>query len=331
MRRKMSLVHVPRLLLLCALSLAGAGAASAATPAEGYPSKAVRIIVPFPPGGGSDVFGRMIASSLSERLGQQVIVDNRGGAGGIIGTELAAKSPPDGYTTALVAGSFTIYPALVKLRFDPVKSFTPVARLSTGPNSLVVHPSVPARSVKELIALAKRHPGQLMFGTAGIAGTPHLSTELFRIMAGIDILVVHYKGGGPSIVDLLGGHIHALIGSLIQTMPHIKSGKFRILGTSGARRSAMLPDVPTIAESGLPGYETSVWFGLMAPEGTPPQAIERLNREIKVILESDETRKRFLIEGVEPDYLNPADFAAFINREMRSWAQVVKQANIKLD
>jgi len=299
--------------------------------AEAYPTKPVRIIVPFPPGGGSDVFGRMIATSLSERLGQQVIVDNRGGAGGMIGTELAAKSPADGYTVLLVAGSFTIHPSLHTLRYDSVRSFAPVARLVTGPTALVVHPSLPVKTAGDLIGLARRNPGQLIFGTSGIAGTPHMATELFKIMSGIDVLIVHYKGGGPSVVDLLGGHSHSLIASLVQFMPHVKSGKLKILGTGGASRTSMLPNVPTIAESGLPGYESSVWFGLLAPAGTPGDAISRLNRELQAILAREDTKKRFLVDGVEPDYMGPADFAAFMRREMDSWAKVVKQANIRLE
>jgi tripartite-type tricarboxylate transporter receptor subunit TctC len=299
--------------------------------AEAYPTKPIRLIVPFPPGGGSDLFGRMIASGLADQLGQQVVVDNRGGAGGIVGTELASKAPPDGHTVVLIAGSFTIYPSLVKLRFDPVKSFTPIARLATGPNALVVHPSVPARSVKELIALAQRRPGDLMFGTSGIAGTPHMATELFRLMSGIDVLIVHYKGGGPSLVDLIGGHIHAVIGSLIQAMPHAKAERVRILGISGQRRSAILPHVPTIAESGLPGYEPIVWFGLLAPAGTPAYAINRLNGELKAILATDEMAKRLLLEGVEPDYMDPSEFSAFMAREMRNWGEVVRKANIKIE
>jgi len=318
--------------ILAALLLPTQGHAQpAASAGEAYPSRAIRLIVPFPPGGGSDVFGRMIAASLTERLGQQVIVDNRGGAGGIIGTDAAAKSPPNGYTIVIVAGSFTIYPSLQTLPFDPVKSFAPVARLATGPNVLAVHPSLPVASVKDLIALAKRRPGELAFGTSGIAGSPHMATELFRLMAGIDFLIVHYKGGGPAMIDLLGGQIQGTMGSLIQTMPHMKSGKLKVLATGGAQRTALLPEVPTIAESGLPGYDVNVWFGVLAPAGTPAPIVGRLSSELRTAVASNDAKQRFQNEGVEAAFLGPAEFTAFIGREITSWAQVVKKASIKIE
>ena len=311
-------------LMLLALSACIAMAAS-------YPTKPVRLIVPYPPGGTTDVVGRLIAARLSERLGKQVVMDNRGGGGGIIGTEAAAKSAPDGYTLFVGSGSYAIQPALQKLPYDSLKAFTPIARVVTGPTVLIVHESVPAHSVKELIALAKQKPGKLVFITSGIGGNPHMAIELFRIMAGIDFKIVHFKGGGPAIVDLLGGHSDGMMGSLIERWPHIKSGKFRVLGTSGVKRSVFLPDVPTIAEAGVPGYEVTQWFGLLAPAGTPASIVDRLNREIKAILAMNEVKKQFMDAATEVDYQGPAEFGRFIEKDIAQWAQVVKKANIKFE
>jgi tripartite-type tricarboxylate transporter receptor subunit TctC len=299
--------------------------------AEIYPSKPVRIIVPEVAGAGADIVARLIATKLSERLGQQFLVDNRGGAGGIIGVEMAAKANPDGYTLLFVAASFTIKPALQKLPYDPVKSFTPIAKLGGGPYSLVVIPSIPANSVKELIALAKQKPNQLIFVTSGATSTPHMSAELFKMMANIDFKIVHFKGITPGLTDMLGGHSHALLGSLLTSLPHIKSGKFRVLGIGGVKRSFMLPDVPTIAEAGLPGFNASGWYGLAAPAGTSTPIIDRLNKEIEIFLASDEGKKSFWNAGQEVDYLGTAEFGTFLNEEIARWTGVVKKANIKVE
>ncbi len=304
---------------------------AATAPAASYPSKPVRLIVPYPPGGTTDAVGRLIAAKLSERLGKQVVMDNRGGGGGIVGTEIAAKAAPDGYTLYVASGSYAIQPALQKLPYDPLKAFTPIARVVSGPTVLVVNASLPAHSVKELVALAKQKPGQLVFVSSGIGGNPHMAMELFRILANIDIKIVHFKGGGPAIIDLLGGHSHGMMGSLIERLPHIKSGKFRVLGTSGTKRSAFLPDVPTIAEAGVPGYEVNQWFGLLAPAGTPAPIVDKLNKEIKVILAQNEVKKRFMDAATEVDYLGPAEFGRFIEKDINQWSQVVKKANIKID
>ncbi len=221
-------------LLLVLSTLIAVITATAVLAADSYPSKPVRLIIPFPPGGSNDIVGRLIAAKLSERLGKQVVVDNRGGAGGVLGSEMAAKAEPDGYTLLIVSAAYAFNPALYKLPFDPVKSFTPIAKLGSGPNSLTVHPSVPANSVKELIALAKQKPGQLICGCAGVGSFQHMGTELFKMMAGIDFKIVQFKGGGPAMIDLLGGHSQFSLGSLIQTLPHIQSGKFRMLGTGGS-------------------------------------------------------------------------------------------------
>ena len=232
----------------------------------------------------------------------------------------------------IAAAHHTVYaPLNENLPFDPLKSFTPVARVGSGPNVLVVHPSVPANSVKELIALAKAKPGQLVFVSSGAGGSLHMGAELFKITADIDFKIVQFKGGGPAMTDLLGGHSHAFISSLIAAQPHIKSGKLRALGTGGRKRSAILPEVPTIAEAALPGYETINWWGILAPAGTPAPIVARLDKEIKGILAEDEVKKRYLKDGVEVDYLGSAEFGSFLEKETANWTRVVKKANIKLE
>jgi len=304
---------------------------TAVAAAESYPNKPVRLVIPFPPGGSNDIVGRLIATKLSERLGKQVIADNRGGAGGVLGSEMVAKAEPDGYTLLIVSAAYGFNPALYTLPFDPVKAFTPIAKLASGPNSLVVHPSVPANSVKELIALAKQKPGQLINACAGVGSFQHMGTELFKMMAGIDFKIVQFKGGGPAMIDQLGGHSHFSLGSLIQTLPHIQSGKFRVLATGGAKRSAILPNVPTIAEAGVPGYEATNWWGIFAPAGTPGPIVDRLNREIKTLLSSADVQKLFLNEGAEVDFIGPAEFGQFVEGEITKWGKVVKEANIKVE
>lgn len=298
--------------------------------ADAYPSKPIRLIIPFPPGGSNDIVGRLIATKLSERLGKQVVVDNRGGAGGVLGTEMASKADPDGYTLLIASAAFAFNPALYKLPFDPVKSFTPVAKLGSGPNSLTVHPSVPANTVKELLALLKAKPGQMICGAAGIGSFQHMGTELFKMLTKTDFKIVQFKGGGPAMVDQLGGHSQFSFGSLIQTIPHVQSGKFRLLGIGGAKRLKVLPNVPTIAEAGVPGYEATNWWGIMAPAGTPAPVIDRLNKELKTLLDSDDVQKLFEKEGAEADYVASAEFGPFIEREIVKWDKVVKEANIKV-
>jgi tripartite-type tricarboxylate transporter receptor subunit TctC len=299
--------------------------------ADTYPSKPVRLIIPIAAGGGTDITGRLIATKLSERLGKQVVVENHGGAGGIIGTEMAAKAKPDGYTLLFVPVSFTMQPALQKLPYDSVRSFAPIAMVGNAAYSLVVHPSVPANSLKELIALAKQKPGQLVFGATGIGSTSHMVIELFKTMAGIDFKIVHFKGGGPQTVDLLGGHSHGTMLSLPPMMPHIISGKLRALGTTGSKRSVFLPEVPTIAEAGLPGYEAGIWWGILAPAGIPAPIVERLSKELRAILALDDAKKMFSNQGAEADYLGPAEFGSLIEKEITRWTSVVKKANIKVE
>jgi len=298
---------------------------------EPYPSRPVRLIVPFPPGGGVDVVARLAAADLYKHLGQQVIVENRGGGGSIIGTEYVAKSKPDGYTLLVASGVFTTAPALRKLPYDPIKSFTPVVRIGVGPNTLVVNPNLPAKTVKELLAMCKEKPGKLIFGSSGAGGNPHMSIELFKLMAGVDFKIIHYKGGGPSLIELMGGHIHAVIGSLAQAMGYIKSGKLRCLGNGTAERSLMLPDVPTIAEAGVPGYEAGNWWAIMAPAGTPAPVVQKLTQAYKTVLSDGEVQKRLLNSGAEPNFMDASKLGPFIERELARWDEVVKKANIKLE
>jgi len=297
--------------------------------ADSYPSKPIRLIVPYPPGGTTDRIGRLLATELSGRLGTKVYVDNKGGGGGIIGTELASRAAPDGYTLYVGSGSYAIKPALMKLPYDPIKSFTPIARAVSGSVVLIVNAKVPANSVQELIDLAKQKPGKLIFVSSGIGGNPHMGIELFKMMAGIDFKIVHFKGGGPAMVDLLGGHSDGAINSIPQALPHIKSGKFRVLGSSGERRSVFMPDVPTISEAGVPGYQVVQWFGLLSPAPTPAPIVEKLSKELGVILNSDAVKKRFKDVGAEVGYMGSADFGKFIEQDIAKWKRVVKKAGIK--
>jgi tripartite-type tricarboxylate transporter receptor subunit TctC len=307
--------------------------ASVSAAADAYPSKPVRVIVNMAPGGSNDLVARIFAEKLTERLGKSVVVDNRPGAGGVIGTEMAARAVPDGYTIMSTAGQHTLMaPLNEKLTFDPLKSFLPIARMGSGPNVLVVHPSLPVNSVKELIALAKQKPGQLIIPSSGAGTVFHVSIESFKAMAGIDLKVVHFKGGGPALIDVLGGHSQVFISSLLAALPHIKSGKLRALGTGGTKRSSLLPDVPTIAEAGgIPGYTTMNWWGMFAPAGTPVPVITRLTNEIKAIVSTDDMKKRLLNDGIEAEYMGPAEFAAFLEAEQANWVKIVKKANIKLE
>ena len=314
-------------MMLVSVVALGSGIAAAQT----YPSKAVRLIIPFPPGGSNDIVGRFIATKLTERLGKQVVADNRGGAGGVIGTEAAAKSDPDGHTLLVISSAYAINTSLYNLPYDPAKAFAPVTKLGTGPNVFAVHPGVPVKSVKEFIALAKGKPGQLNFASAGIGSFQHLGSELFKSLTGVDVGIIQFKGGGPAMIDVIGGHTHAALGSLIQFMPHIKSGKVKALGTGGAKRSVTLPDVPTIAEAGVAGYEANNWWGILAPAGTPRPIIDRLNKEISAILSSPETQKVFGDQGAEVDKLGPAEFGPYIVAETAKWGKVIKEANIKAE
>jgi len=302
---------------------------SSASFAQAYPSKPVRFIIPFPPGGSNDIVGRAIGQQLGERLGHTVIIDNRGGAGSMIGTNEAAKSPPDGYTLLLISTAFPTIIAFNRLPQDAMKSFDPVAMLGSGPALLVVPAASPVDSVAELLKLLKQKPGDLNAAAAGIGSFQHMATELFRLQTGTKFVIVQYKGGGPALTDVIAGQVQMNLGSLVQMLPHVRSGKLKALGVSSAKRVPALPDVPTIAEAGVPGFEVSNWWGVLVPAGTPPPIVDRLHREITAILDSPETRRRFELEGAEVARMKPQEFGAFVTRETEKWTRVVKEAGIK--
>ena len=312
----------------CAICLCAA--AACAQPVDSYPTKPIRLIVPFPPGGSNDIIGRYLANHLSERFGKQVVIDNRGGAGGLIGTETAANALADGHTLLLISVAYTMNAAIYKLPYDSAKSFARVAQLGTGPAALAMYPGLPVNSVKELIALAKAKPNTVIYATAGIGSFQHFASELFRTSAGLTMVHVPYKGGGPAMIDTIAGQAHISIGSLIQFLPHFRSGKLKALGTGGAKRTAVLPDVPAIAED-LLGYEANNWWGILAPAATQPAIVRKLNVEINRVMQLPETQKRFASEGADPVSGTPEDFSRLITTEMVKWAKVAKTANIKAD
>ena len=291
-----------------------------------YPDRPVRLVVPFPPGGPTDIVARPLAQNLSKNLGQQIIVDNRGGAGGNIGADAVVKSAADGYTLLMgTVGTHAINVSLYKkLSFDPVKDFAPVSLVAQSPVVLVVHPSMPAKTLNEFIALAKSKPGQITFGSAGSGSPGHLTGELFKDMAGVDLVHVPYQGSAPAISDLLGAQIQAMFDPIQATLSHVNAGKLRIVGVSSAKRSSAFPDVPTIAEAGVPGFETTAWWAVFAPAGTPKEIITRLNTEIVKIMRSPDMKERSRQLEIEPIGSTPDQLAEFIKTEMAKWARAVK-------
>ncbi len=312
-----------------------AAALIVATPAiaQTYPSKPIRMIVPFPPGGGVDGAARVLSQKLSEVLGQQVVIDNRGGSGGIIAAELAAHAAADGCTIFFAGtGSHGIAPHLYRnLPYDAVKDFSPIVAVGMTPYILVVHPGVPARSVKELIALAKAHPGSLNYASAGNGSALHLTGEMFKSMAGIDIVHVPYKGAAPALNDLLSGSVQMTFNPGVVIMPHVKTGRVRALGVTSARRTRLAPDLPTIAESGVPGFEATGWYGLMGPRALPDLVVKRLNQEVERALADKTFVERYAVLGVEPIGGTPASFAAFIGSELAKWGKVVRESGARVD
>ena len=301
--------------------------------AQAYPVKPIRLVVPFPPGGATDILARAVAQKLTDAWGQSVIVDNRPGAGGNIGSELVAKAAPDGYTLELgTVGTHAINASLYsKMPYDHVRDFAPVILVAGVPNVLVVNPGLPVNSVQELIAYAKANPGKLNFASSGSGTSIHLAGELFKVMAGVQMTHVPYKGSSPALQDLLGGQVQLMFDNLPPSLPHIKAGKLRALGVTSATRAPALPDVPTIAESGLPGFEASSWFGVLAPAGTPPAIIAKLNAEIAKWLDTPEAKEKMLTLGANAAGGTPEDFAKHIAAETAKWAKVVKESGAKVD
>jgi tripartite-type tricarboxylate transporter receptor subunit TctC len=297
--------------------------------AADYPDHPIRLIIPFPPGGSNDVVGRLVAKQLSTQLGQTVFVDNRAGAGGVLGTELATQAAPDGYNLLIISIAHAVNPALYKLKYDSLKSFTPISILATGPNVLVVNPELPVKSVAELIALAKQKPGGIDYASAGIGSFQHLGGELFKLTAGVNLQHVPYKGGGPAMQDVVAGHVKVMFSSLVQTTPFIKSGALRALGTGGTKRNPVLPDVPTIAEAGVPGYQADNWWGIMAPAGLPKPLVDKLYAAIQESLKAPELQQAFAREGAASVTMSTDEFAHYIESEIAKWGRVVKEGNIQ--
>ena len=295
-----------------------------------YPTRTVRIIVPTSPPGGADIVARSIAPQLSERLGQQVIVDNRAGASTMLGHELAAKAPPDGHTLVMGISTLAINPATFRhVPYDALRDFVPITQTAIQTLLLAVHPSFPARNVRELIALAKARPGEVNYSSPGFGTNPQMGMELFLFMSGTRMLHVPYRGGGESIIALVAGHVSVTVASMLGTMPHVRSGKLRALGVTSAKRVANAPDIPTIAEEGVPGYESLQWYGLLAPAGTPREIVARLNREVVAVLRTPEISARLANDGAEVVAGTPEEFGAWLRAETEKWAKVAKAAGIK--
>jgi tripartite-type tricarboxylate transporter receptor subunit TctC len=316
------------------LALAGLALAAGPAPAaaQAWPARPIKLVIPFAPGGATDIIGRLVAQRLSERLGQPVVIENKPGAGTTIGSAVVAKASPDGYTLLLAPTPFVISQVMyADLPYDGRKDFAPVALLARSPFILVIHPAVPAKNVAELVALARENPGSLTFCTAGNGTVPHLAGEMFKLRAGIDILHVPYKGGGPAIVDLLSGQVAMMFATPIEVDQHVQAGKLRVLATTAVKRLATMPDVPTIEESGYPAFEVYAFFGMLAPAGTPKEIVVRLASELDKVMELPDVRERFAAQSALPDVRGPDAFAAFLRAERDKWAATVRESGAKVD
>jgi tripartite-type tricarboxylate transporter receptor subunit TctC len=317
---------------LCRVILLGAAACSAgaAEAQQNYPVRPVRLVVPSSPGGGTDITARIIAPKLAEYLGQQVVVENRPGAGTMIGGEVVARAAPDGYTLLMGISTLAINPAMYKkVPYDALKDFAPISQVVALPNILVTHPSLPVKSVKELIAFAKARPGQINFASAGVGTNPHLSMELFLSMAGLKMIHVPYKGSGQGVIDLLAGHVTVMTPSILTALGFVKNKRLRALGVTSAKRAGGAPEIPTLAEAGVPGYEAVQWFGVLAPAGTPRLIVTRLHKEVVRTLQSADVKQRLVNDGADPVGNSPEEFAAFIRSETTKWAKVVRDIGIQ--
>jgi tripartite-type tricarboxylate transporter receptor subunit TctC len=324
-----------KILAVCWLALAAAGASAQTTSAgsgPAYPTRPVRVLVGFPPGAGVDITTRLVTPRLAEALGQQFVVDNRAGAAGNIAAELAAKTPPDGYTLLFASAPIVMSQSLYKnLTYNLERDFEPVGLIASAPFILVVHPSLPVRSVKELIALAKSRPGQLAFASTGNGSTPHLSMEMFKTQAGIDLVHISYKGTPQAVIDIMSGQVQVMFANTLSVLPLIRSGRLRALGISGAKRSAAAPEIMTIAEAGMKGFEASTWFGVFAPAGTPPAIVQRLSAEIVRIVQQPDMKERLLAQGADPIGMPAEEFRAYVKSELARWSKVVQASGAKVE
>jgi tripartite-type tricarboxylate transporter receptor subunit TctC len=315
-----------------ALCFAAPALAQAQASGSAYPNKPVRLVVPYPPGGPTDIVARLVAQKLSDAMGQQFVIDNRPGAGGNPGAELVARSPADGYTLVVATTAHAINPSLFKnLGYSLSKDFAPVSQLTSGPLVIVANPQLPAKTVAELIALAKARPGELNFASSGNGQSTHLSAELFAAMAGVKMNHIPYKGSAPALTDTMGGQTQLMFDTMLSAMPHVKAGKLKALAVTSAMRSPVAPDLPTVAESGLPGYEAIAWNGLLAPAGTPPEVVARLNAELKKVLAAPDVKDKFEAQGFAAAWNAPEDFGRFMAAEVDKWAKVVKLSGAKVD
>ena len=316
--------------VVCAAALVVASSISAA---QSYPTRPVRLVITYPPGGTTDFVGRPIAQKLSELIGQTVVVDNRGGAGGVLGTMIVAQAPPDGYTLLLgTSAGMVINPLLhKKLPYDPLRDFAPISRTNVNPQALVATAALPANSVKELIAYARAHPGKLNVASSGVGTPNHLGAEMLKHLAKIDIVHIAYKGGGPAMTDLIAGQVQLQFSSIPTVLAHVKAGRIKMLAIGSAKRSPALPDVPTIAEAGVPGYEYTTWYGIFAPRGTPSAAVARLNTAVTQAVSSPEVTQRLVPNGAEPSPSSPQELTRYMKEESERWAKTIKAANVRLD
>lgn len=319
------------LISLTLVIVSGIAGYAAPTLAQEYPARPIKIVAPFAPGGGTDFIARLVAQKLAERLGQQVLVDNRPGAGGNIGAEFAVRSLPDGYTLLLVAGSYAVNPSLYKLTFDPVRDITAIIQLSQGPFVVAIHPSVRVNSLGEYIAQAKREPERYAYASAGTGSITHLASELFLDMAKIKVTHVPYKGTGPALADAMAGNVQLIFGSAATTLQHVRNGRLRGLAVTTPKRISAAPEIPTVVEAGVSGYEVVVWHGLVGPKAMPQAAVDKLNREINLLLRAAEMENLLATDGVSPAGGTPAQFSSTIRLDIDRWSRVIKQAGIRLE
>jgi len=303
----------------------------AATASAAYPDRPIRLIIPFPPGGSNDVLGRYAGIKLTDRLNQQIVIDNRAGANGIIGAELAANSAPDGYTLLMVSTSWVLNGAVRKLPYDVEKSFDPIAMIGTSPNAIVVSPKGPYKILKDLVADAKSRPGMINYASTGVFGFNHFGGELFKRATGIDMIHTPYKGGGPAMTDVIAGNIPVMFTSVLQVLPHVRGGLIRMLAVGAEKRSPVLPDIPTVGESGFPGYEVAVWWGFAVPAGVPRPTQEKLSTQINAIMNEADTKKRLLADAAEPLTMTPAEMRKMVRAELAKWRETARAANIKAE